>query len=106
MCRGKTTFGICGKKDPDHPTNECNNSFKCANCEGDHLAYAKICGKKKKNLIIKHKQNIPYQEARKIMEAQYSKSSYASATKGNLEKKKTSKKNLRNANQKNSNYRP
>ena len=45
LCRDKTTCGKCGQKDPDHPTNECNNSFKCANCEGDHPAYAKICEK-------------------------------------------------------------
>ena len=72
LCWGKTTCGKCGQKDPNYPTNECNNSFKCANCEGDHPGYAKICEKWKKEkeiLIIKHKQNIPYPEARKILEA-------------------------------------
>ena len=91
LCRGKTT---CVQKDPDHPTNECNNSFKCANCEGDHPAYAKICEKWKKEkgiLIIKHKHNIPYQEARRMIEAKYPKLSYASATQGNLEKEQQAK---------------
>ena len=51
------------------------------------LQNTKISDKwKKEILIIKHKQNIPYQEARKIIEAQYSKSSSASATKENVEK--------------------
>ena len=46
---------------------------------------------KRKILIIKHKQNIPYPEARKIIETQYSKSSNASATRGNLEKEQAKK---------------
>ena len=89
LCRGKTTCGKCGQKDPDHPTNECNNGVKCANCRGDHPVYAKICEnwrKEKEILTIQHEQNISYQEARKIVEGQYPKLSYASATEENLEK--------------------
>ena len=75
--------------------------------EEDHPAYAKICEKWKKDkeiLIIKHKQNSPYQEARKIIEVQFSKSSNAAVAKENLEKEhQQAKQKIRNTNTENSN---
>ena len=54
---------------PDHHINDCQFPCKCANCGGDHPMYARSCEswrQEKKVLTVKHWNNIPYYEARKL----------------------------------------
>ena len=63
-------IGKYGRQDSDHHINECEFPNKCANCGGDHLIYARSCDSwilKKEILAIKHKNNIPYHEAQKMV---------------------------------------
>ena len=41
----------CGKHDPDHMENECNN-IKCANCHEEHPAFSRSCAIYKKEKVI------------------------------------------------------
>ena len=50
--------------------NECK-SIKCANCHEEHPAFSRSCAiykKEKEIMFIKHTKNIPFPEARKIVE--------------------------------------
>ena len=69
-CCGRQVCGKCAQQDPDHHIDTCNNPYKCANCGGDHPVYARYCENwklEKEILGIKHRNNIPYNEARKMI---------------------------------------
>lgn len=56
----------CGKfyeKKPDHSTDECTNSYKYTNPNGDDTSYEKLLK------MIKSTRNIPFLKARKVVEA-------------------------------------
>ena len=60
----------CGQQNPDHHINDCQFPCKCANCGGDHPVYARSCEswrQEKEVLTVKHWNNIPYYEARKLV---------------------------------------
>ena len=51
--------------------NEYKN-IKCTNCHEEHPVFSRICGiykNEKEIMFIKHTQNIPFTEARKIVES-------------------------------------
>ena len=51
--------------------NECKN-IKCENCHEEHPAFSRSCAiykKEKAMMFIKHTKNIPFPEARKIVES-------------------------------------
>ena len=69
-CRGRQVCGKCAQQDPDHHIDNYDNPYKCANCRGDHPIYARSCESwklEKEILGIKHRNNIPFNEARKII---------------------------------------
>ena len=69
-CRGRQVCGKCGQQDPYHHNDKCDYLYKCANCRGDHPIYArscKSCRLEREILGIKHKNNIPYYKAWKIL---------------------------------------
>ena len=60
----------CGQQNPDHYINDCQFPCKCTNCGSDHLVYARSCEswrQEKEVLTVKHRNNIPYYEARKLV---------------------------------------
>ena len=60
----------CGQQNPDYHINDCQFPYKCANSGGNHLVYARSCEsyrQEKAVLKIKHQNNIPYYEARKLV---------------------------------------
>ena len=71
----------CGEKDPDHVEEDCLKEIRCANCQQEHLAYARSCNvykKAKEILEVKHKRNVSFLEARRILGSYMGESSYAS----------------------------
>ena len=69
-CRRQQTCVRCREKDPDHLEEDCLKEIKCTNCQQDHLTYARSCGVYKKEeeiLEVKHKRNVSFLEARKIV---------------------------------------
>ena len=69
-CRGRQVCGKCSQQDPDYHSDNCNNPYKCANCRGNHPIYARSCVSwklEKEILGIKHRNNIPYNEAWKMI---------------------------------------
>ena len=69
-CRGGKVCGKCAQQDSDHHVDNCNNLSWCANCGGDHPVYARSCESwklEKEILGIKPKNNIPFNEARKMI---------------------------------------
>ena len=71
ICRGYQVCGKCGECDPDQMEHECK-SIKCANCHEEHPAFSRSCTiykKEKEIMFIKHTKNIPFPEARKIVES-------------------------------------
>ena len=69
-CRGREVCGKCGQQNPDHHINDCQFPYKCANFGGGHQVYAKSCKnwrQEKEVLTIKHQNNIPYNEAHKLV---------------------------------------
>ena len=69
-CRGRHVCRKCGQQDPDHHSDKCDYPYKCANCGCDHLVYARSYESwrlEREILGIKHKNNIPYNEARKMV---------------------------------------
>ena len=62
--------GKYGQQNPDHYINNCQFPCKCANCGGDHPVYARSCEiwrQEKEVLTVKHQDNIPFYEARKLV---------------------------------------
>ena len=79
ICRGRQVCGKCGERDPDHMENECK-SIKCANCHEEHPAFSRssaIYKKEEEIMFIKHTKNIPFSEARKIVERYMGTKTYA-----------------------------
>ena len=69
-CRWRAVCGKCGQQNPDHHINDCQFLCKFANCGGDHLVYARSCEswrQEKEVLTVKHQNNIPYNEAHKLV---------------------------------------
>ena len=59
--------------------NECRN-IKCANCHEEHPVFSRSCAiykKEKAIMFIKHTKNIPFPEARKIVESSMGTKTYA-----------------------------
>ena len=80
-CRGRQTCSKCGEKDPDHAEEDCLKETRCANCQLDHLAYARTCTvyqKEKEIIEVKHKRNVSFLKARRIVGSYMGESSYAS----------------------------
>ena len=80
-CRGRQTCSKCGEKDPDHAEENCSKEIRCANCQQDHPAYARTCTvyqKEKVIIEVKHKRNVSFLEARRIVGSYMGESSYAS----------------------------
>ena len=53
----------------DHAEEDCLKETRCANCQLDHPAYARTCivYQKEKEIEVKHKRNVSFLEARKIV---------------------------------------
>ena len=69
-CRGQQLCIKCAQQDPDHHIDNCNNPYRCANCRGNHPIYARSCEswKQEKEILgIKHRSNIPFNEAWKMI---------------------------------------
>ena len=80
-CRGRHTCAKCDEKDPDHFEEDCLKEIICTNCRQDHSASARsfIVNKKEKEIIeVKHKRNVSFLEARKIVGRYMGENSYAS----------------------------
>lgn len=83
VCRGMKICGKCSERGPIHTEDECQNDEKCPNCNENHPAYSKTCKiyqKEKEITEVKHKRNISYPEARKIVESYLKSNTYAEAT--------------------------
>ena len=77
--RGRQVCDKCGGHDPNHMENECKN-IKCANCHEEHPAFSRSCAiykKEKEIMFIKHTKNIPFLEAKKIIESYMGTITYA-----------------------------
>ena len=64
---------------------DCLKEIRCANCGQDHLAYARSCDvyqKVKETLEVKHKRNVSFQQARKIVGTYMGENIYASVAPG------------------------
>ena len=69
-CRGQQTCAKCGEKDSDYKEEDCLKEIRCANCQQGYSAYAISCVfyKKEKEITdVKHKRNVSFLEARKIV---------------------------------------
>ena len=69
-CRGREVYEKYGQQNPDHHINDCQFPCKCANCGCDHPVYAISCEswrQEKEVLIVKHQNDITYNEARKLI---------------------------------------
>ena len=91
-CTKSAVCKRCGESGSDHVELSCNKPPKCANCKGDHTADSRDCmtWKKEKEInTIKYTNNIPFQEARKIVQNsnKFPSKSYSEVTKQNSENK-------------------
>ena len=80
-CRGQRTCAKCSEKDLDHVEEDCMKEITCANCRQDHPAYTRSCAvyQKEKEIIEgKHKRNVTFLEARRIVGSYMGESSYTS----------------------------
>ena len=80
-CRGRQTCSKCGEKDPDHAEEDSLKEIRCANCRQDHPSYARTCTvyqKEKEIIEVKHKRNVSFLEARRIIGSYMGESSCAS----------------------------
>ena len=71
--------GECGECDPNHTVSECKD-VKCANCHEQHPAFSRTCEfhkREKEIMCVKHTKNIPFPEARKIVESYMGTRTYA-----------------------------
>ena len=60
---------------------DCLKEIRCANCRQDHPAYTRSCvvyQKEKEIIEVKHKRNVSFLEARRIVGSYMGESSYAS----------------------------
>ena len=81
VCRGRQTCVKCGEKGADHVEEYCLKEITCANYRQDHPAYARSCTvyqKEKEIIEVKHKRNVSFLEARRIVRSYMGESSYAS----------------------------
>ena len=79
-CRGRQTCSKCDEKDPDHAEEDCLKEIRYTNCQQDHPAYARTCTvyqKEKEIIEVKHKRNVSFLEARRIVGSYMGESSYA-----------------------------
>ena len=63
--------GKCGERDPNHKESECKY-VKCANYHEQHSAFSwtgEFYKREKEIMHVKHTKNIPFPEARKIVES-------------------------------------
>ena len=80
-CRGWQTYAKCGEKEPDHLEEKGLKEIRCTNCLQDHLAYIRSCivyKKEKEILEGKHKRNVSFLEARRIVGTFLGENSYTS----------------------------
>ena len=78
---GRQTCAQCGEKVPDHLEEDFLKQICCANCWQDHPAYVRSCdiNKKEKEILeMKHKRNVSFLEARKIVGPNIEENSHAS----------------------------
>ena len=79
--RGRQTCSKCCEKNPNYAEEDCLKEITCGNCQQDHPAYARTCtdDQKEKEIVeIKHKRNVSFLEARRIVGSYIGESSYAS----------------------------
>ena len=72
-------YGKCGERDPNHTESECED-VKCANCDEQHPAFSRtfeFYKREKEIMHVKHRKNIPFPEARKIVESYIGTRTYA-----------------------------
>ena len=86
-CLKKPVCGNCGGEKHCSDVRNCNETAKCANCNGNHPVSSRDCPswkKEKEILSVKYKRSITFYEARKIVEEQLKTpgKSYASIAKG------------------------
>ncbi|KAK6186632.1 hypothetical protein SNE40_005921 [Patella caerulea] len=70
VCKGKAVCARCGQD--GHESISCQLDHNCINCKGTHFAYSRECPiwkKEKQVQQVKTEKNIPYPEARKLVEA-------------------------------------
>ena len=82
----------CGESGSDHIELTCTNPIKCTNCQGKHPSDSRNCmvWKREKEINqVKFTNNIPFPEARKIVQSQnnFPPKSYAQAATTNMEPK-------------------
>ena len=69
-CRGRYTCAKYGEKDPDLKEEDYLKETRCVYCRQNHPAYARSCeaNKKEKEMLeLKHKRNVSFHGARKIV---------------------------------------
>ena len=69
-CKRKAACAKCGSG--EHDDSSCTETHLCVNCKGPHTAFSRDCPewvKEKEIQQIKHTQNLPYPEAKKVVEA-------------------------------------
>ncbi len=83
-CKRDLACARCGV--PKHGSDNCVEAEHCINCGGNHTAFSKDCPKwkvEREVVRVKHTRNIPFSEARKIVDLQSNPVptfSYAAAT--------------------------
>ncbi|MES9994112.1 MAG: hypothetical protein ABW098_19340 [Candidatus Thiodiazotropha sp.] len=85
-CKKQMVCNNCGETKHEADDKNCKNVAKCVNCSGNHPADSRQCqawNTEKEILKVKYTRNIPFPEARKIVESYTAApgKSYASITK-------------------------
>ena len=71
----------CSEKDFVHVEEDCLKEMRCGNCQQNHPANTKSCKAYKKEreiLEVKHKRNVSFLEARKIVDTYMGENSHTS----------------------------
>ena len=89
-CTKSAVCKKCGESGSDHLELSCSKPPKCANCKGNHPADSRECvtWKKEKEInTVKYTNNIPFPEARKIVQNsnKFPLKSYSEVAKSNTE---------------------
>ena len=89
-CTKSAVCKKCGESGSDHLELSCSKPPKCANCKGNHPADSRECVtlKKEKEInTVKYTNNIPFPEARKIVQNsnKFPLKSYSEVAKSNTE---------------------